>query len=67
MDLQRFVTAQDDHDAYDRALAEVAGRGQSPRSRTYAVADLAGARTYLSHDVLGPRLRECCRAPAGPP
>ena len=27
-----------------------------------AVADLAEARAYLAHDVLGPRLRECCRA-----
>src|SRR5687768_4395667 len=77
MDLERFVTAQED--TYDRALAElragrktshwmwwvfpqVAGLGRSSTSAAYAVADLAEAQAYLRHDVLGPRLVECCRA-----
>lgn len=79
MDLERFVTAQDENATYDRALTElragrktghwmwfvfpqVAGLGQTPTSRFYAISDLAEARAYLAHDVLGPRLRECCRA-----
>ena len=41
---------------------QVAGLGQSSTSRRYAIADLAEARAYLAHEVLGPRLRECCRA-----
>ncbi len=79
MDLERFVSAQDDRGTYDRALAELragrktshwmwfvfpqlAGLGLSPTARAYAVADLEEARAYLAHDVLGPRLVECCRA-----
>lgn len=77
MDLERFVRAQartyDDALAELRAgrktghwiwwiFPQVAGLGQSPTSRAYAIADLAEATAYLSHDVLGPRLRECCRA-----
>ena len=34
----------------------------TPTSQAYAVADLEEARAYLRHDVLGPRLLECCRA-----
>ena len=41
---------------------QVAGLGHSATARTYAVVDLAEARAYLSHDVLGSRLRVCCRA-----
>jgi uncharacterized protein (DUF1810 family) len=76
MDLERFVTAQDDG-TYDRALAElragrktshwmwfvfpqVAGLGRSGMAQAYAIADLAEARAYLAHEVLGPRLRACC-------
>jgi uncharacterized protein (DUF1810 family) len=77
MDLERFVAAQEDtYDRALRELRagrktshwmwwvfpQVAGLGQSPTSRQYAVADLAEARAYLRHDVLGPRLVECCRA-----
>ena len=40
----------------------MAGLGHSPISQTYAIANLAEARAYLSHGVLGTRLRECCRA-----
>lgn len=41
---------------------QVAGLGHSPTAQAYAVADLVEARAYLHHDVLGPRLLECCRA-----
>ncbi len=40
---------------------QVAGLGQSPTSRRYAIASLAEARAYLAHPVLGPRLIECAR------
>ncbi|HEX4256836.1 MAG TPA: DUF1810 domain-containing protein [Streptosporangiaceae bacterium] len=35
---------------------QVAGLGQSPASRRYAISGLAEARAYLGHPVLGPRL-----------
>ncbi len=35
---------------------QVAGLGQSPTSRRYAISGLAEARAYLGHPVLGPRL-----------
>ena len=38
---------------------QVTGLGQSPMSRTYAIASLEEARAYLQHPLLGPRLREC--------
>jgi uncharacterized protein (DUF1810 family) len=41
---------------------QVAGLGRSSTAQAYAIADLDEARAYLAHDVLGPRLRECCRA-----
>jgi uncharacterized protein (DUF1810 family) len=41
---------------------QVAGLGHSPTARAFAVDDLAEARAYVHHDVLGPRLLECCRA-----
>lgn len=41
---------------------QVAGLGMSSTSAAYAIADLAEATAYLRHDVLGPRLLECCRA-----
>lgn len=41
---------------------QVAGLGMSATSKAYAIADLDEARAYLRHDVLGPRLVECCRA-----
>ena len=41
---------------------QVAGLGHSPTAQAYAIADLPEARAYVAHDVLGPRLRECCRA-----
>ena len=42
-------------------LPQVAGLGSSETARFYAVANLAEARAYLAHPVLGARLRECCR------
>ena len=44
---------------------QVAGLGHSPTAQAYAVADLAEARAYLAHDVLGPRLHQCCDALLG--
>lgn len=41
---------------------QVAGLGMSATSKAYEIADLEEARAYLRHDVLGPRLLECCRA-----
>jgi uncharacterized protein (DUF1810 family) len=38
---------------------QIAGLGQSPTSRRYALASLAEAGAYLAHPVLGPRLSEC--------
>lgn len=46
-------------------LPQVAGLGHSPTAQAYAVADLAEARAYLAHDVLGPRLHQCCDALLG--
>ncbi|MFF1383423.1 DUF1810 domain-containing protein [Arthrobacter sp. NPDC058288] len=41
---------------------QIAGLGQSPTSRRYAITSLAEARAYLGHPVLGTRLLECARA-----
>jgi uncharacterized protein (DUF1810 family) len=38
---------------------QVAGLGQSPTSRRFAISSLDEARLYLRHEVLGPRLIEC--------
>ena len=40
---------------------QIAGLGQSPTSRRYAIASLEEARAYLAQPVLGPRLIECAR------
>jgi uncharacterized protein (DUF1810 family) len=40
---------------------QIAGLGQSPMSRRYAISSLAEAKAYLAHPVLGPRLIECAR------
>ena len=40
---------------------QIAGLGQSPTSRAYAIQSLQEAQAYLSHPVLGARLRECCQ------
>jgi uncharacterized protein (DUF1810 family) len=41
--------------------------GRSTTAKFFGIADLAEARDYLDHDVLGPRLRECARAAADLP
>ena len=41
------------------------GLGHSPMSRHYAIGSLGEAAAYAAHPVLGPRLRECCRALLG--
>ena len=41
---------------------QVAGLGHSPTAQAFAIRDLTEARAYVHHDVLGPRLLECCRA-----
>jgi len=38
---------------------QIAGLGRSATSRAYAISDLAEAKAYLAHPVLGPRLIEC--------
>jgi uncharacterized protein (DUF1810 family) len=38
---------------------QIAGLGQSPVARMYAISGLAEAKAYLAHPVLGPRLVEC--------
>jgi len=40
---------------------QIAGLGQSPTSRQYAIRSVDEARAYLEHPVLGPRLLECAR------
>lgn len=73
-DLQRFIEAQEPViDSVKRELRsgrkrthwmwfvfpQFRGLGRSARSRRYAIASRAEAEAYLSHPVLGPRLREC--------
>lgn len=44
---------------------QIAGLGQSPTARKYAVTSLDEAKAYLDHPVLGPRLAECAGIVAG--
>ena len=41
---------------------QIAGLGQSPMSRAFAIQTLEEARAYWAHPLLGARLRECCQA-----
>ena len=41
---------------------QVDGLGSSSMSKRFAIRSLDEASGYLNHPVLGPRLRECCRA-----
>jgi len=41
---------------------QIAGLGQSPISRKYAISSLAEARAYVEHPVLGPRLVQSSQA-----
>jgi uncharacterized protein (DUF1810 family) len=76
-DLQRFVTAQDGVYESALAelrkgrkqshwmwfvFPQTAGLGRSPTAQHYAIRNLAEARAYLQHPVLGPRLKESARA-----
>ncbi len=38
---------------------QIAGLGHSPMSQLYAISSLDEAQAYLTHPVLGARLREC--------
>jgi uncharacterized protein (DUF1810 family) len=38
---------------------QIAGLGRSAMAQAYAIEDLAEAKAYLAHPVLGPRLVEC--------
>ena len=44
---------------------QIAGLGQSPISRRYAISSLDEAKAYLAHPVLGPRLVECAQILTG--
>ena len=44
---------------------QIAGLGHSDMAQRYAISGLAEAQAYMAHEVLGPRLIECCRALAG--
>jgi uncharacterized protein (DUF1810 family) len=44
---------------------QIAGLGQSPISRRYAISSVDEAKAYLAHAVLGPRLVQCARILAG--
>jgi uncharacterized protein (DUF1810 family) len=44
---------------------QIAGLGQSPTSRRFAISSLDEAKAYLRHPVLRPRLIECTAAIAG--
>jgi uncharacterized protein (DUF1810 family) len=76
-DLDRFISAQkqtyDGALAEVRAGAkrshwmwyifpQIAGLGHSPMAQRYAIADLAEAKAYLAHPVVGDRLREITAA-----
>jgi len=41
---------------------QIAGLGHSPMAQHYAIQNLAEARAYLAHPLLGARLRECTQA-----
>jgi len=76
-DLERFVQAQDEVYAQALAeiksgrkrshwmwfiFPQFEGLGSSSTSRRYSIKNLAEARAYLAHRVLGPRLVECTEA-----
>jgi uncharacterized protein (DUF1810 family) len=76
-DLARFVAAQkDSYDQALHQLRagrkrnhwmwfifpQLRGLGRSSLANFYGIADLAEARAYLAHPLLGPRLREATKA-----
>ncbi len=77
LDLDRFVKAQDPvmEDVLGELHAgrkqthwmwfifpQLRGLGRSSTSQFYGIEDLAEARAYLGHAVLGPRLKACVEA-----
>ena len=44
---------------------QIAGLGRSPTAQRYAIRDEVEARAYLTHPLLGARLRECTEAMLG--
>ncbi len=75
--LERFITAQADvypaalneikhgHKVTHwmwYIFPQLAGLGTSASAKYYAIANLEEAQQYLSHPLLGKRLRECCEA-----
>lgn len=75
-DLQRFVQAQNtDIERVKKELKsgkkkthwmwyvfpQVAGLGKSQMSMRYAIKSREEAESYLAHEILGPRLRECAK------
>ena len=77
IDLQIFVQAQEDIYEQALAelkngskeshwmwfvFPQIAGLGNSEMARIYAIPNMADAKAYLSHDLLGSRLRECTEA-----
>jgi uncharacterized protein (DUF1810 family) len=73
-DLNRFISAQEGvygrvlaelRDGLKRShwmwyiFPQIDGLGHSPTTRNYAIKSLEEARNYLSHPVLGARLKEC--------
>ncbi|RZM36695.1 MAG: DUF1810 domain-containing protein [Sphingomonas sp.] len=80
-DLDRFVIAQDGVYPEALAelrrgakrshwmwfiFPQIAGLGQSPMARAYAIASADEARAYLAHEILGPRLIEVTHAVTAP-
>ena len=72
--LQRFLDAQSSIYSQVRAelaagqkrshwmwfiFPQIQGLGSSSMAQRFAITDIAEARAYLAHPVLGPRLREC--------
>ncbi|MGV8875437.1 MAG: DUF1810 domain-containing protein [Rhodococcus sp. (in: high G+C Gram-positive bacteria)] len=79
-DLQRFVDAQDPvWNAVTRELKagekqthwmwfvfpQLSGLGRSATAQHFGIADLTEAELYLSHEVLGPRLKKAARLTVG--
>jgi uncharacterized protein (DUF1810 family) len=74
IELERFVEAQQGIYSQARSelaagekrshwmwfiFPQIAGLGNSEMAQTYAIRSLGEAKAYLTHPVLGPRLREC--------
>ena len=75
--LERFVESQENvyeqalHELRDGRkethwmwfiFPQMDGLGSSSTARHFSIKSLDEAKAYLAHPVLGPRLRECCKA-----